>query len=188
MCYEISSEGVKPEQKHVQKLLQLQPPKDVKEVEAFIGLINYFGQMIPTYAAKTRCINELRLNDKLLKGTDECQRSFLSLVDELTSEPLVKPYSLDKEVTLSTDASEKTIGAVLTQNDHPVIYISRNLTSAEQKYSNIEWGSACCSIRSDTTSTISIGDEVHFENRLQATTTYLQSEQPDTESCISDGQ
>ena len=40
--YEISSEGVKPEQKHVQKLLQLQPPKDFKEVEAFIGLINYF--------------------------------------------------------------------------------------------------------------------------------------------------
>ena len=33
---------------------------------------------------------------------------------------------------------KKNIGAVLTQNDHPVIYISRNLTSAEQKYSNIE--------------------------------------------------
>ena len=45
---------------------------------------------------------------------------------------------MDEEVTLTTDASEKTIGAVLTQNDHPVIYISRNLTSAEQKYSNIE--------------------------------------------------
>ena len=41
-------------------------------------------------------------------------------------------------MTLTTDASEETIGAVLTQNDHPVIYISRNLTSAEQKYSNIE--------------------------------------------------
>ena len=136
--YEISSEGVKPEQKHVQKLLQLQPPKDVKEVEAFIGLINYFGRMIPNYAAKTRCINELRRKDKPFKWTDECQRAFQSLVDELTSEPLVQPYTLDKEVTLTTDASEKNIGAVLTQNDHPVIFISRNLTSAEQKYSNIE--------------------------------------------------
>ena len=135
--YEISSEGVKPEQNHVQKLLQLQPPKDVKEVEAFIGLINYFGQMIPNYAAKTRCINELLQKDKPFKWTDECQRAFQSLVDELTSEPLVQPYSLEKEVTLTTDASEKTIGAVLTQNDHPVIYINRNLSSAEQKYSNI---------------------------------------------------
>ena len=76
--YEISSEGVKPEQKHVQKLLQLQPPKDVKEVEAFIGLINYFGRMIPNYAAKTRGINELRQKDKPFKWTDECQREDLN--------------------------------------------------------------------------------------------------------------
>ena len=33
---------------------------------------------------------------------------------------------------------KKTIGGVLTPNDHPVIYISRNLTSAEQNYSSIE--------------------------------------------------
>ena len=62
--YEILSGGGKPEQKHVQKFLQLQPPKDVKEVEAFIGLINYVGRMIPNYATKTRCINELRQKDK----------------------------------------------------------------------------------------------------------------------------
>ena len=75
---------------------------------------------------------------KTFKWTDECQRAFQSLVDELTGEPLVQPYTLDKEVTLTTDAPEKTNGGVLTQNDHPVIYISRNLTSAEQKYSNFE--------------------------------------------------
>ena len=116
----------------------MQPPKDVKEVEAFIGLINDFGRKIPNCAAKTRCINELRQKDKLFNWTDECQRSFQLLVDELTSEPLVQPYTLDNEVTLTTDASEKTVGVVLMQNDHPVIYMSRDLTSAEQKYSNIE--------------------------------------------------
>ena len=41
-------------------------------------------------------------------------------------------------MTLTTDAFEKTIGAVLTQKDLSVINISRNLTSAEQNYSNIE--------------------------------------------------
>ena len=112
-------------------------PKDVKEVEAFIGLIIYFGRMIPNYAAKTRCINELR-QKKPFKWTDECQRAFQSLIDELTNEPLVPPYTLDNEVNLTTDASEKTIGGVLTQNDHPVINISRNFTSADPKYSNIE--------------------------------------------------
>ena len=122
--YEISSEGVKPEQKHFKNLLQIQPSKDVKKVEAFIGLINHFGRMISIYAAKTRCINELRQKDKPFRWTDECQRAFQSLVDELTCEPLVQPNTLENEVTLTTDAFGKTIGAVLTQNDQPVIYIS----------------------------------------------------------------
>ena len=90
------------------------------------------------FTAKTRFIKELRHKDKFFEWTDESQRAFQSQVDELTCEPLVQPYTLDKEVTLSTNASEKTFDAVLTQNDHPVIYISPNLTSAEQKYSNIK--------------------------------------------------
>ena len=98
--YELLSEGVKPEQKQVQKL-QIQPPKDVKEVEASIGLNNYFGQMIPNDAAETRCINELWQKDKPFKWTDQCQRAFQSLVDELTCEPLVQQYTLDKEMTLN---------------------------------------------------------------------------------------
>ena len=50
--HEISAEGIKLDPKHVQKLLQLQPPTNVKEVESFIGLVNYFARMIPDYAAK----------------------------------------------------------------------------------------------------------------------------------------
>ena len=74
--YEISAEGIKPGSKHVEKLLQLQPPQNVKEVESFIGLINYFGRMIPNYANKTRCINELRHEDKEFKWTTKCQQAF----------------------------------------------------------------------------------------------------------------
>ena len=69
----------------------------------------------------------------IFKWTDECQLTFQSLVHVLTGEPLIQPYTLDKQVTLTTDASEKTFDAVLTQNDHPVIYKSRNLTTADQK-------------------------------------------------------
>ena len=104
MRFVVSLDAVKPEQKHLQK-----PPNDFKEVEAFIGLITYFGRMIPNYAAKTRCVRELRQIDKSFEWTDECQRAFQSLEDELTSEPLVQLYTLAKEVTPNTDASEKPL-------------------------------------------------------------------------------
>ena len=41
-------------------------------------------------------------------------------------------------MTLTTDASKTSIGACLTQEGSPVIYISKTLTSAERKDSNIE--------------------------------------------------
>ena len=50
----------------------------------------------------------------------------------------MQPYSLQKEATVTTDASEKAIGGVLLQEGHPVIYVSRKLTPAEQNYSKIE--------------------------------------------------
>ena len=46
-------------------------------------------------------------------------------------------YHPMKNTELATDASEKLIGDVLCQEGHPVMYISRRLTSSEQS-SNFE--------------------------------------------------
>lgn len=56
----------------------------------------------------------------------------------MSSNPIVKPYSLDKTIVLTTDASNQAIGAILTQENHVVICVSRTLNNAERNYSNIE--------------------------------------------------
>ena len=45
---------------------------------------------------------------------------------------------MTKEANVTTDASEKTIGGVLSQEGHPVIYLSKKLSQAEQNYSSFE--------------------------------------------------
>ena len=65
-------------------------------------------------------------------------KAFEDINNELCANPLVQPYSLQKEATVTNDASEKTIGGVLLQEGHPVIFVSRKLTPSEQNYSNIE--------------------------------------------------
>ena len=136
--YEISEEGIKPDPKHVQKLRDMLPPNSKKEVEQFVGLVTYFGRMIPKYAEKLKPINALRAKNVQFNWTPECQSAFDNLVKELSSNPVIKPYDLNKEASLTTDASEKTIGGVLTQEGHPVIYVSRTLNDSEKNYSNIE--------------------------------------------------
>ena len=39
---------------------------------------------------------------------------------------------------LTTDASEHAVAAILSPIGHPIIYLSRKLTSAEANYSNME--------------------------------------------------
>nr|XP_047133853.1 uncharacterized protein K02A2.6-like [Hydra vulgaris] len=44
--YELSEKGVTPDHNLVNKILQISPPNDKKELESFIGLVNFYGRHI----------------------------------------------------------------------------------------------------------------------------------------------
>ena len=64
--------------------------------------------------------------------------AFKQLKSIISSEPIVQPYSLEKEVTLTCDACDLAISAILSQEGMPVVYVSRLLTGAEKNYATIE--------------------------------------------------
>ena len=52
---------------------------------------------------------------------------------------IILPYfDRNKETILQTDASKKGFGAVILQEEQPIYYSSRSLTSAEKNYQNLE--------------------------------------------------
>lgn len=136
--FKISSRGIEPDNKLVQKIRQIEAPKSHAELQQFLGLINYFGRLIPNFSKKISNLNKLRNSKEKFAWSIEHNKDFENIKMELCSEPLVKPYDLNKEVILATDASKTAIGAILTQEGHPVIYVSRSLSKSEMNYSNIE--------------------------------------------------
>ena len=136
--FKISSRGIAPDERLVNRIRALKAPQNKQEVEYFIGLINYFGRLIPNFTQKMGPISALRNTKAKFLWTQECNDAFESLCREVASSPVVQPYDPEKEATLWTDASQNCIAAVLTQNQHPVIFISRTLSKAETRYSNIE--------------------------------------------------
>lgn len=56
----------------------------------------------------------------------------------MKNKPIIKVFDPEKEVMLTTDTCEKAIAAILSQEEHPIMYISRRLMSAETNDSNIE--------------------------------------------------
>ena len=136
--YELSEKGVTPDRNLVSKILGINPPKDKKELETFIGLVNFYGRHIQKYAEKILPLNNLRKKGVIFEWKKEHQHAFELLKRNLSEEPVVKVYDINQDLELTTDASEKAISGILSQNGHPVLYLSRTLSDAETRYSNIE--------------------------------------------------
>ena len=135
--FKISAKGIQPDERLINKIKQTIPPTNTNEVSQFCGLVNFFGRLIPDFATKLAPISKLQ-SSKSFAWDDECQNAFDGLKKELASYPVIQPYSLEKEAIVTTGASQEAIGGILTQEGHPVIYVSRKLSKAERNYSNIE--------------------------------------------------
>ena len=86
--------------------------------------------MFSDLAAKTLPLNNMRNSD--FSWGKMQQKNFEDIKNDLCANLLVQPYSLQKEATVTTDGPEKVIGGILSVDRHPVIYVSRKLTPAEQ--------------------------------------------------------
>ena len=60
------------------------------------------------------------------------------LKQKLCESPVLRYPDYSKEFLLTTDVSNKSLGAILSQEGHPCCYISRILNEAEQNYSTSE--------------------------------------------------
>ena len=114
--YSISAKGISPDPTTKKKIQACLPPRNKKELESFLGLLNFYGRMIPNYAEIVRPLNVLRKQGVPFAWTPGHQQAFDALLKCVTDESTVlRPYSLTEEAVVTTDASEHTIGGILSQ-------------------------------------------------------------------------
>ena len=70
-------------------------------------MVNYFGRMIPQFSDLVSLLHRHRKKDVDFEWDDRAQASFNDILRILSEPPLLRPYSLQREVTLTTDASER---------------------------------------------------------------------------------
>ena len=66
------------------------------------------------------------------------QKAFETPKTIISNTPVLRYYNIKDEVTLQCDASQSGLGVALLQNEQPVAYASRALTSAETRYAQIQ--------------------------------------------------
>ena len=136
---------VQVEMSKVEAIRRIQPPKTKKEVRTFLGLTGYYRKFIPNYATIAAALTDLtrKSQPNQITWTADCEEAFRRLKDQLCSALVLSTPDFTKPFVLQTDASDRGVGAVLSQStengmDQPVAYFSRKLLTREEKYSVVE--------------------------------------------------
>ena len=131
-------DGCKPAQSNVTAIVQMPSPGFKKEVQSFIGMINYLSKFSPRLTELAEPIRELVKEKVPFNWGPEHEESFAMLKKEIIKAPVLAYYNPQKETVLQTDASIKGLGACLLQEEKPIYFAGKALTKTQRGYIAIE--------------------------------------------------
>ena len=135
----ISHDGVATDPSKTQKIAGWPTPKNIPELQKFLGLASYYRRFIRNFAEIAKPLYRLTERGRKYNWTAECDTAFAVLKLRLCSTPVLAFPDFSLPFILDTDASQSGIGAVLSQEqggeEKVIAYASRTLTKAERRYS-----------------------------------------------------
>ena len=133
----ISANSVRPSPTKVKAILGYPTPTNVKAIQRFVGIGNYFRHLVLNYSSIVEPLIYLTRKDVEWRWEVPQQNAFETLKKCFAEEPIYDP---SRPLVLQTDASGVGLGAVLWQrrNDdelRPIAYWSCSLNVHEKNYS-----------------------------------------------------
>ena len=130
--------GHKPAQSKVKALVEMPPPNCKKQVQSFVGMINYLAKFSACFSELAEPIQELSKEKVPYNWRPEHEESFKLLKREITNAPILAYYNPRKSTVLQTDVSIKGLGACLLQDERLGYFASKALPEAQRGYVVIE--------------------------------------------------
>jgi hemolysin-activating ACP:hemolysin acyltransferase len=140
---------IAPDPEKVKIVENLKAPQTIKQLRGILGLCGYFRRFIRNYSQIAKPLTDLtRGKPQKINWSKEAQESLDYLKKALISEPILSlPNFQTGQFVVTTDASTKGIGAILSQTfereengkiikeEKIIAYASRTLTPGEKNYS-----------------------------------------------------
>lgn len=142
--YEVSSEGIKPTKERIEAVSTFPKPSTIEELRRFLGMLNFYRDCLPRQAEMQAELNSFLHNTKKKDKTPILWTAAADQAFETCRQSILKATTLTHPVhgaplSLMTDASDHSIGAVLQQRVNgklkPLAFFSKAMSDTQRRYS-----------------------------------------------------
>ena len=133
-----TTDGCKQAQSKVSAIVEMPPLTCKKQVQSFIGMVNYLSKFSARLSELVEPIRELSKEKVPFNWGPEHQAVFRQMKKEIARAPILAYYSPKKETILQTDANIEGLSGCLLQDQKPVYFVSKTLTETQNGYMAIE--------------------------------------------------
>ncbi|KAF6216167.1 hypothetical protein GE061_000506 [Apolygus lucorum] len=134
----VSKDGITTDPGTTKRVLDWPRPLNVKELQSFLSLCSYYRAFIPQFAKRAAPLYALQNKNTDFEWRPECDEAFADIKSALTTPPVLGHPVPGAPFVLDTDASDRGVGAVLSQihGEREVVlaYYSRCLSKTERNY------------------------------------------------------
>ena len=97
-------------------------------------MVTYLAKFLPKLSTVMEPIRRLTKQDVEFEWSEEQNKAMDEVKRLVTTAPVLAYYNPKKELVIQCDASSKGLGAVLLQEEKPLSYASRALSTTECEY------------------------------------------------------
>ena len=137
--YKLSPEGIEHDDNKLIEARKWKWPENVTEVWSFIGFWSYYRRFIKDFAGILKPLHQITKKNSRFTSNPECHNAFEKLKEALIDSSVLKHPDYNYPFIVDTDASDNSLGAVLSNIvdsvEYQVDFANRVLTPAERRYS-----------------------------------------------------
>ena len=135
----INEKGIQPDKANVEAVKNFPTPKNLKQLQRFLGMASYFRKFIRKFAMIAASLHALCRKNIDFVWTAKENIAFETLKTALITAPVLVFPNFGKTFYISVDASDYAVGAYISNekppNDRPIEYYSKALTAPQRNYS-----------------------------------------------------
>ena len=109
--------GIRMADDKIQGIRDLKRPVNLASLRHFLGTVGYYDQLIPHFSDITACLTDLSKKGAAWEWEPQHEAAFQRLLSSVKDDVFLYAFDPEKQIRLSTDASDVAYGGMMEQQD-----------------------------------------------------------------------